>query len=128
MFENWITHYGGGKIILGADARNEKIAVGGWEEDSGVWVYEFIESWLKKGVKYTISTDVAKDGLLQGPSFDLYKKIQDQFPDLNVIASGGVSAMKDLEDLAEMNIYGVIVGKAIYEGRVSLKEISKRFL
>ena len=127
MFENWITQYGGGKIILGADARNEKIAVGGWEEDSGVWVYEFIESWLKKGVKYTISTDVAKDGLLQGPSFDLYKKIQDQFPDLNVIASGGVSAMKDLEDLAEMNIYGVIVGKAIYEGRVSLKEISKRF-
>lgn len=128
MFENWITHYGGEKIILGADARNEKIAVGGWEEDSGVWVYEFIESWLKKGVKYTISTDVAKDGLLQGPSFDLYKKIQDQFPDLNVIASGGVSTMKDLEDLAEMNIYGVIVGKAIYEGRVSLKEISKRFL
>ncbi|MBK9511030.1 MAG: 1-(5-phosphoribosyl)-5-[(5-phosphoribosylamino)methylideneamino]imidazole-4-carboxamide isomerase [Cytophagaceae bacterium] len=128
MFENWITQYGGEKIILGADARNEKIAVGGWEEDSGVWVYEFIESWLKKGVKYTISTDVAKDGLLQGPSFDLYKKIQDQFPDLNVIASGGVSAMKDLEDLAEMNIYGVIVGKAIYEGRVSLKEISKRFL
>jgi phosphoribosylformimino-5-aminoimidazole carboxamide ribotide isomerase len=128
MFDKWLSQYGGDRIILGADARNEKIAVSGWEEDSGVWVYEFIENWLKKGVKYTISTDVAKDGLLQGPSFDLYKKIQDQFPELNIIASGGVSSMKDLEELAEMNIYGVIVGKAIYEGRISLNEISKRFL
>ncbi|MFN8430819.1 MAG: 1-(5-phosphoribosyl)-5-[(5-phosphoribosylamino)methylideneamino]imidazole-4-carboxamide isomerase [Spirosomataceae bacterium] len=128
MFDKWLSQYGGDRIILGADARNEKIAVSGWEEDSGVWVYEFIENWLNKGVKYTISTDVAKDGLLQGPSFDLYKKIQDQFPELNIIASGGVSSMKDLEELAEMNIYGVIVGKAIYEGRISLNEISKRFL
>jgi phosphoribosylformimino-5-aminoimidazole carboxamide ribotide isomerase len=128
MFDKWLSQYGGDRIILGADARNEKIAVSGWEEDSGVWVYEFIENWLNKGVKYTISTDVAKDGLLQGPSFDLYKKIQDQFPELNIIASGGVSSMKDLEELAEMKIYGVIVGKAIYEGRISLNEISKRFL
>lgn len=128
MFDKWLSQYGGDRIILGADARNEKIAVSGWEEDSGVWVYEFIENWLNKGVKYTISTDVDKDGLLQGPSFDLYKKIQDQFPELNIIASGGVSSMKDLEELAEMKIYGVIVGKAIYEGRISLNEISKRFL
>jgi phosphoribosylformimino-5-aminoimidazole carboxamide ribotide isomerase len=115
-------------IILGADARNEKIAVSGWEEDSGVWVYDFVGEWIAKGVKYTISTDVAKDGLLQGPSIDLYKKMQAQFPDLQVIASGGVSSMQDLEDLAELNIFGVIVGKAIYEGRVTLKEIGKRFL
>jgi len=114
LFEEWLKKFGSEAIILGADARNEKIAVSGWEEDSGVWVYDFIGEWIAKGVKYTISTDVAKDGLLQGPSVDLYKKMQAQFPDLQVIASGGVSSMQDLEDLAELNIFGVIVGKAIY--------------
>jgi phosphoribosylformimino-5-aminoimidazole carboxamide ribotide isomerase len=128
LFEEWIKKFGNEAIILGADARNEKIAVSGWEEDSGVWVYDFVGEWVTKGVKYTISTDVAKDGLLQGPSVDLYKKMQVQFPDLQVIASGGVSSMQDLEDLAELNIFGVIVGKAIYEGHVTLKEIGKRFL
>ena len=128
LFEEWLKKFGSEAIILGADARNEKIAVSGWEEDSGVWVYDFIGEWIAKGVKYTISTDVAKDGLLQGPSVDLYKKMQAQYPDLQVIASGGVSSMQDLEDLAELNIFGVIVGKAIYEGRVTLKEIERRFL
>ena len=128
LFEEWLKKFGSEAIILGADARNEKIAVSGWEEDSGVWVYDFIGEWMAKGVKYTISTDVAKDGLLQGPSVDLYKKMQAQYPDLLVIASGGVSSMQDLEDLAELKIFGVIVGKAIYEGRVTLKEIERRFL
>ena len=125
LFESWLKTYGGEKIILGADARNEKIAVSGWEEGTEFWVYDFVEKYQEKGVKYIISTDVAKDGLLQGPSFDLYKNLQDRGPDLHVIASGGVSDMGDLEQLAEMNLYGVIVGKAIYEGRVTLAELSK---
>ena len=125
LFDSWLATYGGDKIILGADARNEKIAVSGWEEETSVWVYDFLEKYIAKGVKYTISTDVAKDGLLQGPSFDLYQKMKAQFSDLQIIASGGVSNMKDIEDLASMNLYGVIVGKAIYEGRVSLKDLEK---
>lgn len=128
LFESWIKAYGSEAIILGADARQEKIAVSGWEEETSVWVYDFVGEWIQKGIQYTISTDVAKDGLLQGPSVDLYKKMQEQFPDLKVIASGGVSSMQDLEELAELNIFGVIVGKAIYENRISLKDIERRFL
>ena len=125
LFENWLSQYGGEKIILGADARNERVAVSGWEEGTDIWVYDFVQKWVEKGVKYTISTDVAKDGLLQGPSFDLYKNLQDQCPNLRIIASGGVSNMADLEKLAEQNIFGVIVGKAIYEGRISLSALTK---
>ncbi|WP_138994864.1 1-(5-phosphoribosyl)-5-[(5-phosphoribosylamino)methylideneamino]imidazole-4-carboxamide isomerase [Larkinella sp. C7] len=124
VFEKWLSQFGPETIILGADAKNEKIAVSGWEEDTQVWVYDFVEKYVEKGVKYIISTDVAKDGLLEGPSFDLYRNLQDRFPDLNIIASGGVSGMSDLEVLADMNLFGVIVGKAIYEGRVTLKELS----
>ncbi len=123
LFETWLKNYGGEKIILGADARNEKVAVSGWEEGTELWVYDFIEQYVQKGVTYAISTDVAKDGLLQGPSFDLYKNIQDKCPELQIIASGGVSTLKDVENLAEMNIYGVIIGKAIYENRIKLSEL-----
>jgi phosphoribosylformimino-5-aminoimidazole carboxamide ribotide isomerase len=123
LFKNWLDNYGGEKIILGADAKNEKVAVSGWEEGTELWVYDFVEEYVDKGVKYTISTDVAKDGLLQGPSFDLYKNLQDKCPDLNIIASGGISGLADVEKLEEMNIYGVIIGKAIYEGRIKLEEL-----
>jgi phosphoribosylformimino-5-aminoimidazole carboxamide ribotide isomerase len=125
IFQNWLSVYGGDKIILGADAKNEKIAVSGWEEGTQIWVYDFVEEYVEKGVKYTISTDVAKDGLLQGPSFDLYQNLQDKCPDLNIIASGGISGVEDLEKLAEMKIYGVIIGKAIYENRISLAELQR---
>ncbi|MGV3559256.1 1-(5-phosphoribosyl)-5-[(5-phosphoribosylamino)methylideneamino]imidazole-4-carboxamide isomerase [Larkinella arboricola] len=125
VFERWLSQYGPEAIILGADAKNEKIAVSGWEEATEVWVYDFVENYVEKGIKYVISTDVAKDGLLQGPSFELYRNMQDQFPGLNIIASGGVSGMEDIEVLADMDLFGVIVGKAIYEGRVTLKELSK---
>ncbi|WP_420155612.1 1-(5-phosphoribosyl)-5-[(5-phosphoribosylamino)methylideneamino]imidazole-4-carboxamide isomerase [Siphonobacter sp.] len=124
LFASWLSQYGGEKMILGADAKNERIAVSGWEEGTELWVYDFVKQWEERGIQYIISTDVAKDGLLQGPSFDLYQKLQEQSPALRVIASGGVSSMADLEKLAEMNVYGVIVGKAIYEGRVSLKDLS----
>lgn len=123
LFEHWLKNYGGEKIILGADARNERIAISGWEEGTEQWVYDFVEVWVQKGIRYTISTDVAKDGLLQGPSFDLYRNLKVQCPDLQIVASGGVSSMKDIEQLAEMNLFGVIVGKAIYEGRVTLAEL-----
>ncbi|MFC3812977.1 1-(5-phosphoribosyl)-5-[(5-phosphoribosylamino)methylideneamino]imidazole-4-carboxamide isomerase [Lacihabitans lacunae] len=127
MFMNWLETFGSEKIILGADAKNEKIAISGWEEDTDVSVFDFLEKYIAKGIKYTISTDVAKDGLLEGPSFDLYSQMQNKFPELHIIASGGVSVMADIEKLNDANIYGVIVGKAIYEGRISLKEI-KNFL
>ena len=125
LFEGWLQSYGGEKIILGADARDEKIAISGWEEATEKSVYEFVGEYIKKGAKYTISTDVAKDGLLQGPSFDLYQNLQDQYPDLHIIASGGVATFDDIVKLNDMNIFGVIVGKAIYEGRVTLKQLAE---
>jgi len=125
LFEQWLQEFGGERIILGADARNEKVAVSGWEEGTTLWVYDFVEEYVEKGVQYVISTDVAKDGLLKGPSLDLYRKMQEKCPELNIIASGGVSGMADLEALAELNLFGVIVGKAIYEGRVTLKELER---
>ena len=125
MFLGWLEKYGPEKIILGADARNEMIAISGWQEATELTVFDFIQSFLKHNIKYTISTDVAKDGLLQGPSFGLYDKMQAKFPDLKIIASGGVSEMKDIEELDVKGIFGVIVGKAIYEGRISLKELEK---
>lgn len=125
LFKSWLGSYGGEKIILGADAKNEKVAVSGWEEGTELWVYDFVEEYVDKGVKYAISTDVAKDGLLQGPSFDLYKNLQDKCPDLNIIASGGISGLADVEKLAEMDIYGVIIGKAIYENRISLVDLQR---
>lgn len=125
MFLGWLEKFGPEKIILGADAKDEMIAISGWQESTKVSVFDFIEEYLKKGIKYTISTDVAKDGLLQGPSFELYEKMQAKFSDLSIIASGGVSEMKDLEKLNEQGVFGVIVGKAIYEGKISLKELEK---
>lgn len=125
LFESWLKQYSNEKIILGADAKNERIAVSGWEETTEVWIYDFLEEYSRKGVRYVISTDVAKDGLLQGPSFELYKNIQDKTPDLKLVASGGVSTMGDVERLAEMNIFGVIIGKAIYEGTIQLTDLSR---
>ena len=123
LFENWFKKYGYEKIILGADAHHEKIAISGWEESSEQSVYDFVENWVQKGAKYCISTDVAKDGMLQGPSFELYKNLQEQNNALNIIASGGISCIEDIEKLNEMGIYGVIVGKAFYEGRIQLNEM-----
>ena len=125
MFLSWIESYGSEKIILGADAKDELVAVSGWQETTEMPIYDLLEKYIAHGIKYTISTDVAKDGLLQGPSIELYKKMQEKFPNLHIIASGGVSIMQDNINLDEMQIFGVIVGKAIYENRISLKEIEK---
>ncbi|SEF97062.1 1-(5-phosphoribosyl)-5-[(5-phosphoribosylamino)methylideneamino]imidazole-4-carboxamide isomerase [Algoriphagus boritolerans] len=124
LFETWISTYGAEKIILGADAKNKKIAVGGWEETTSVDLIPFVKSYFEKGIRYVICTDVAKDGLLQGPSMDLYREILQEIPDLKLIASGGVSSVKDLEELEKIGVYGTIVGKAYYEGRVTLEELA----
>ncbi len=124
LFGAWITNYGSEKIILGADAKNKKIAVGGWEETTSVDLIPFIKDYVAKGISYVICTDVAKDGLLQGPSTDLYKEILEEIPGVKLIASGGVSSVKDLEELEKIGVYGTIVGKAYYEGRVTLEELA----
>ncbi|MBC8110125.1 MAG: 1-(5-phosphoribosyl)-5-[(5-phosphoribosylamino)methylideneamino]imidazole-4-carboxamide isomerase [Verrucomicrobia bacterium] len=123
LFGSWLKDFGSEKIILGADCKNEKIAVSGWEESTQLWIYDFIEKFQEKGVKYVISTDVEKDGLLQSPNFDLYKNILSQTPAIQLIASGGVSNIGDLEKLSEMKLFGVIIGKAIYENRISLEDL-----
>ncbi len=124
-FLHWIEKYGSEKIILGADAKDKKIAVSGWQEVSELPILDFIESYTEKGIQKVISTDIARDGMLTGPSIDLYKEIMQRFPSLELIASGGIASMKDIHELNEMGIPGVITGKAIYEGKIKLEEISK---
>tara|TARA_Y100000114_G_scaffold157055_1_gene186809 strand:- start:20776 stop:21495 length:720 start_codon:yes stop_codon:yes gene_type:complete len=124
MVFSWLKHYGAEKVILGADVIDEKIAISGWQEDSGLDLFPFLEQYLAKGVTYCICTDVSKDGMLQGPSIELYKKIIKEFPQLKLIASGGVAELNDLYELREAGLYGAIVGKAYYEGRISLDELA----
>lgn len=125
LFLEWIEKYGPKKIILGADAKDKKIAIGGWQEATTISVFDLIQKFLNKGLTDVISTDVAKDGLLQGPSFELYEEMQQRFENIKLIASGGVVNMNDIIKLNEMNVYGVIVGKAFYEGNISLKDFEK---
>ena len=128
IFENWIQSYGSDKIILGADCKNEKIAVSGWLEESDLDVIPFISKYQSKGIDYVICTDISKDGMLEGPSFDLYKRILSEVPSIKLIASGGISKFDELPKLAEMGCEGVIIGKAIYENRISLKELENFIL
>lgn len=124
LFDAWIQQFGGEKIILGADAKDRKIAVSGWQETSGEEVISFIKKYFAKGLSHVICTDVAKDGLLQGPSLDLYRDILSEIPGIRLIASGGVAGVKDLEDLQKIGVYGAIVGKAYYEGKVTLEQLA----
>lgn len=128
VFQDWITKYGAEKIILGADCNNGKIAVSGWLEESDQKVIPFIQSYQAKGIQYVICTDIAKDGMLQGPSFDLYKNILSECENTKLIASGGISTFDELPKLAELGCEATIIGKAIYEGRISLKELEKFIL
>lgn len=125
VFIEWLQKYGADKFLLGADVKDEKIAVSGWLETTDVWIYDFIEKYIGLGIQQLFCTDVSKDGKLEGPSVVLYKQILEKFPSLHFIASGGVSSMSDLEVLREAGCSGAIVGKAIYENRISLKELSK---
>jgi phosphoribosylformimino-5-aminoimidazole carboxamide ribotide isomerase len=124
-FEQWIERYGAAVFMLGADVYEEKIAVGGWLEKTAVDVYDFIGSYMQKGVAQLFCTDIQKDGKLEGPSIELYQKILHQYPSLQLIASGGVSQLKDLQELRTIGCSAAIVGKAIYENKISLLELSK---
>lgn len=125
VFSSWIQRFGPDKIILGADVHDEKIAVAGWQETTSLDLLLFIESYVTQGISKVICTDISKDGMLQGTSVDLYRKILSSFPSLYLIASGGVSSIDDIRLLQESNIPAVITGKAIYEGRISLSDITR---
>ncbi len=125
MFLSWLKKYSSEKIILGADAKHEQIAVSGWQEGTSLNLFDFLKDYVAEGVSKIICTDISKDGMLQGSNVDLYVKIKKQFPDLYVIASGGISSIDDILNLNEQGIDGVITGKAIYEGKISLKELKK---
>jgi phosphoribosylformimino-5-aminoimidazole carboxamide ribotide isomerase len=124
-FLSWLQEFGSEKLILGADARDKKIAVSGWEEETSLDIIEFLQEFSSHGVQYAIVTDIAKDGLLAGPSFELYDEIKGELPELRLIASGGVSSMQDVERLTERGLEGIIIGKALYEGTISLSELSR---
>ena len=125
IFKRWLKKYGKEKIILGADSNNEKIAINGWLEESDQELIPFIQKFIDEGISYVISTDISKDGMLQGPSFELYSKILDQIKGVKLIASGGISTFEELPKLAESGCEGTIIGKAIYEGRITLKQLEK---
>lgn len=126
--ERWINEFGGERIILGADVRNRKIAINGWLEESELEISAFLERYLKMGICTSICTDISKDGMLQGASTELYVDLLKQFPDLQLIASGGVTSIQEIIELQQKGLHGAIVGKAIYEGRIKLKELEKLFL
>jgi phosphoribosylformimino-5-aminoimidazole carboxamide ribotide isomerase len=123
MFKSWLAKFGADKIILGADAKHEKVAVGGWLEESEEELIPFIQNYEVLGVSYVICTDISKDGMLTGPSFDLYQKILNSTKNIKLIASGGISNFDELPRLTEMGCEGTIIGKAIYEHKISMKEI-----
>ena len=124
LVKSWLSEFGSKRIILGADVINEQIAISGWQEDSGLELFAFLEEYIDAGAEYCICTDVSKDGMLQGPATDLYKRILKAFPSLKLIASGGVAQLDDLKALGQIGVYGTIVGKAYYEGKISLEELA----
>ncbi len=125
LFLSWLEKEGADKVILSADAKNRFIAVQGWLDATELDVLEYIGAYAEEGVKFVTCTDISKDGMLSGPSYELYKEILEQSPDIFLNASGGVSKFEDIEQLQEMGIPGVIVGKAIYEGKINLSTISQ---
>ena len=123
-FVDWIWQFGEEKLILGADVIKDKIAIHGWQESSTKDIYSYLDYYFEEGIDYVLCTDVSKDGMLEGPSFELYSNILEEYEELKLIASGGVSSIDDLQKLKEMGCYAAIVGKAFYEGRITLKELS----
>ena len=123
LFMGWLAKYGADRMILGADVRNGKISINGWKEDSTEDLLPFLKKYIEAGVKTVLCTEISKDGTLAGPAVELYKDIMDAYPQLHLIASGGVSSKEDIEGLDAAGIPAVVFGKAIYEGRIDLREI-----
>jgi phosphoribosylformimino-5-aminoimidazole carboxamide ribotide isomerase len=127
LFKSWMFAYGPERIILGADVRDRMIAISGWQEVTDVEILPFLKEYKENGVNQVLCTDVSKDGMLMGASFDLYQMIIENFPTLRLLASGGITSVADLEKLDEIGVYGAVIGKAYYEGKITLKELA-RFL
>lgn len=120
----WIDEFGSDKIILSADVKNNTIAISGWQESSSINIRNFLRDYIENGIEYVTCTDISTDGMLTGPNIELYKTLILSFPQLHLVASGGVGTMEDLQELKRIGVDGVIVGKAIYEGRVKLEELA----
>jgi len=125
LFKTWIKKYGADKIILGADVLNKKVATSGWQEINEIEVTEFISSYQQKGISQVICTDISKDGVLQGPSTELYRELLQELPGIQLIASGGVTTIEDLRTLETAGMHGAIIGKAIYENRITLESLKE---
>jgi len=125
IFLDWLDRFGSEKIILGADVHDRKVAVSGWTEQSDWDLFDFIDSYVPKNIKYVICTDVSKDGMLKGPAVELYSELSGRYADLSIIASGGVGNYQDLEKLKQTGVAGAIVGKAIYEGKITMNQLAK---
>ena len=123
LFISWLQIYGADRLILGADVRNGKISINGWKEDSTEDLLPFLKKYIDAGVKNVLCTEISKDGTLQGPAIDLYKRVMQEYPDLHLIASGGVSSINDIRALDAAGIPAVVFGKAIYEGKIDLHEL-----
>jgi len=125
VFEAWLQRFGAERIILGSDVKDGKIAVSGWQEQSEQELFPFLEGYIAKGIRYTICTDVSKDGLLEGTALPLYKDIRSEFTGLQLIASGGISSLDELDELRDIGCFGAIIGKAIYENKISLQALEQ---
>jgi phosphoribosylformimino-5-aminoimidazole carboxamide ribotide isomerase len=123
VFSGWIEKFGSEKFLLGADVRDEKLAINGWQTATDLEIIPFLESYFAKGVTQVFCTDISKDGLLEGASNELYRRILTRLPELTLIASGGVSRIEDVYELETIGCSGVIIGKAIYEGKISLEQL-----
>ena len=128
LFAEWLAKFGGQRMVLGADVRNDKVSVNGWQEDLSVTIEELIDGFLPMGLSQVICTDITKDGMLQGPSDELYVELQSRYPSVDFTVSGGIGSMADIERLNEKNLRKVIIGKAIYENRITLKDIEQWLL
>lgn len=124
LFEKWLNRYGHEQIILGADVKDSKIAINGWKEESDIMLEDFLKEYASKGVSKVLCTDISKDGMMEGPSIELYKSIMANHPKMHLIASGGVSSLDDIYRLDEAGIPAVVFGKAIYEGKIRLKDLA----
>jgi phosphoribosylformimino-5-aminoimidazole carboxamide ribotide isomerase len=125
LFSQWLERFGNENFILGADALNGKIAVSGWSELSDRSLEDFLQEYFEKGIRYVMSTDISRDGMMQGSSVELYKVLKEKFPSLNIIASGGITSISEIEELEASGLYGVIIGKALYEKKILINELTR---
>ncbi|MFI3294418.1 MAG: 1-(5-phosphoribosyl)-5-[(5-phosphoribosylamino)methylideneamino]imidazole-4-carboxamide isomerase [Rikenellaceae bacterium] len=124
-FSQWLREFGGDRVTLGADIKDGKIAINGWLESGDVGVEQIIDRFARDGLKRVVCTDISKDGMLEGPNFELYKTLQERYPQIEIVVSGGISSIEDLDRLRQLDLRAVIVGKAIYEGRITLNKLER---